>query len=146
MSRMKEPGPSKVSFKIEHDRPEDSPNSLAIRLVEAFQAAANSQADADALRFSAQSERTKAQQIQDAIFQLKERKKNPPAKVSRMDPLNEYSLEACETQLAELKKNSVELQKTSDEHAQEAMRQRNEAERLQRLIREANDKARIKDQ
>lgn len=141
MGRMKLPGDQKIRFEITTNKPEESPERYALMLAEAFNGASLRQTDSETFHVSAQSERRKAQQIQDIIFQLKEREKNPVEKVSRMDPLNDYDLEACENQLKDLKENSEELQKKSDEYSQEANGHRQDIVKLQKLIREAHAKA-----
>jgi len=128
------------TLKFEYDRPEDSAQALAIKLAEAFTKSASSQRDAEAFKTNAQSERVKAKQLRDVIFQLKERKKNPIPNVSRMDPLNEYDLEKCEAEFEECKTRAQNFQITSDTFAASAHDSRREAETLQRLIHQANKK------
>lgn len=132
----------KVRFEITTDKPEESPNSLAILLAEAMDAASKNQQDGDTYRVAATAELQKARQLQDVIFQIRERRKNPPVKISRMDPLNQYVLEDCEKELKKFKERAVELQSMADDFLQKATKNRNEANKLQIRIREFNKKAR----
>lgn len=144
MSRMEDASGDtpKIRFEITESRPEDEPNVLAIKMAECLNTAALAQQDGETYKTAAGAELQKARQLQDVIFQIKEREKNPPAKVSRMDPLSHYDLEDCEKQLKVFKDRAVELQAKSDEFLQKANENRNEANKLQIRIREANKKAR----
>lgn len=144
MPRMPSPEGStpKIRFEITTDNPESSPNVLAITMAECMQNAAQLQQDGEAYKNAASAELQKARQIKDVIFQIKEREKNPPVKVSRMDPLREYDLEDCENQLKIFKDRAVELQAKADEYFQKATENRNEANKLQIRIREANKASR----
>lgn len=143
MSRMKDPNYSNIiRFKIEEDVPENSPNVLAIKLAEALDSAAKFQLDGETYRAAATAELQKAKQLQNVIFQIKERAKNPPQKISRMDPLSHYNLQDCELELSKFKARAVELQQMADDFFQKATENRNESQKLQIKIREANKKAR----
>ena len=130
----------KYRLEITEDRPEDDPVLLAKKLAEALMNASLRQTDAEAFAESSRAERTKARQFQDILFQLKEREKNPPAKVSRMDPLSEYDAVKIKEELEIYKKRAVELQEESDQHAESAKKHRVEAEQLQRKIHELRNK------
>ena len=143
MSRMRDSNkPPIVGFKIEETRPEERLEKLAIQLAEALDNASRLQLDGETYKTAAAAELQKARQLQDVIFQIKEREKNPPAKVSRMDPLAHYDLEDCQEQLKTLKERAVELQAMSDDFTQKANENRNEAQKLQIDIREAQKKLR----
>lgn len=144
MSRMNDSNAPKIRFEITEDRPEDSPSRLAIELAEQLTLASVRQRDSATFSVSAQAERTKAQQLQSIIFQLKERKRNPIPNVSRMDPLNEYSMEQCEAEFALLKERAQDMQQKSDLYAQEAKEAQIKAEKLQKKIHDINVKLRSK--
>ena len=137
MSRMKSPDEPKIRFEITRDRPEDSLQRMAIQLAEALTKSSTYQVDANTFSEAANAERQKAQQLQGVLFQIKERQKNPPTKVSRMDPLAEYDLESCEKQFEELKKTAQKMQEIADEHFSNAENARREADSLQRKIHKA---------
>jgi hypothetical protein len=96
-------------LRVTETKPEDAPERLAVRLAEIINGIGNFYAEADAFKRQGTSERSKAAGLRNVIFELKERKKNPPAKVSRMDPYNTYDLEACEAELQGYKDRSVEM-------------------------------------
>ena len=144
MPRMSDSDTPKVTFKIENDRPEDSPNSLAIQMAECMQNSSQFQTDGEVYKTAASAELQKAKQLQNVIFQIKERQKNPPAKVSRMDPLAHYDLEDCETQLANFKERAVDMQSMADDYFQKADANKNESNKLQIRIREENKKSKRK--
>jgi hypothetical protein len=88
-------GPPGVTLIVTKNRPEDAPERLAVRLAEVINGIANLQADVRALTGQADAERKKAKGLDAVIFQLRERERNPPAQVRRMDPLATYDMDAC---------------------------------------------------
>lgn len=131
---------SKIRIKIDYDRPEDNLSRLAIKLAESLSLASQYQQDAETYKAASQSEMQKANTLQNIIFQIKERKKNPPQKNSRMDPLNEYNLDDCNNEFKLLKERALYLQKKSDEYSNLSSRNRNEANKLQIKIRDINNR------
>lgn len=130
-----------IGLKVEEHRPEDDPGWLAIRLAEALHGASLSRRDAQAFKHSVLSERQKALQIQNIIFQLEERERaKAPPRPSRMDPLNTYDLDTCKEELRQIKERNVEFNEKASQHMADAERFEREANRYQKLIREAHAK------
>lgn len=142
---MSDPGTPKVRLEISRDRPEDSPSRLAFELAEALNTVSERRNDCELFKTSAAAERTKASQMQDVIFQLKERRRNNVVSTSRMDPLNEYDLDSCEAEFALLKARAQEMQEKSDTYDVEAKAAKLTADKLQRRLHEINSKLRNKD-
>lgn len=122
-------------IKIEEYNQEDDISFLAIRLAEELHCASAKQKDYESFSAGAFAERKKALNLQDVIFKLKERQKNPPKKVSRMDPLNFYELETCEEELKTYMDRAKEMQEKADMYANEAQKHRNESQKIQIKIR-----------
>jgi hypothetical protein len=130
-----------IGLKVEEHRPEDDPGWLAIRLAEALHQVALSQRDASSFQNNVLSERQKALQIQQVIFELEERKRaKAPRRPSRMDPLNTYDLDTCKEELRQIKARNVEFNDKANECLADVKRFQREADRYQKLIREAHAK------
>lgn len=123
------------SLRLDYNCPEDDPAMLAERLAEALNGALLRQADAEAFHTQARAERQKATELQAVVLQLDERKRNPPARVRRMDALAMYDRDKCAADVVMLRERAVSLQKQGDEYAQDARSYREQAERLQSAIR-----------
>jgi len=112
----KKPG-KVIGFKVESDRPEDAPKSLAIELAGALQTEQNALADAKAFREQAQRERQKAKEFTGAMTMLREynRKKEKAIKAgeewkpSRMEPMESYDMNMIKKERVMLLERSQEL-------------------------------------
>lgn len=87
-----------IGFKVETDRPEDSPKNLAIQLAQSLQNEMNARGDAKEFRGQASRERQKAREFGNTLIMLGEynRKKKISIdsgnewKPSRMEPMESY--------------------------------------------------------
>jgi hypothetical protein len=141
MSRKKYPdlpGSAIVGLKVEHE-PTTTPGQLAIELAESMQNAINYRADAVAFREHSVFEAGKIRKLNTVLFQLKERERNPPEKISRMDPLGEYNLDMINEEIALAKARTKEFSDRASSRETEASAEDNKAVRLQREIRELNE-------
>lgn len=128
MTKRQEPN-KVIGFKVEKSKPEESLETYARMLSEASDNEKRARQDAEAYRVNAMNERQKGLELQNIIFDLKQRKRigagpvlNKYGRPSRMHPLNNYSLEKCEKELAKCKFRQSEFQKTADHYDQEAVR------------------------
>ena len=135
MPRMKTPGQApQIRFKIEEMGL--TVGDLARLLAESLQNASLRQGDAEAYDRQAASERAKVQQLNNILFQLKERRRNPPAKLRRMDPLNEYEEEAVKAEIAMLKKRGAKFADMAAKFRADAEKHRRSADDYQRRLRD----------
>ena len=82
----------------------------------------------------------KIQQLKDVIRELKEREKNPPKKVSRMDPYNTYDLGLCKEELEQAISRMQEFTQTSAKHAEDERTAQINQRSLQKRIQDVNAK------
>lgn len=134
MSRMRTPGTSPVRFKVEQLG--HTAGDLARLLAEALQNASLKQNDADAYERQAASERVKIRDYNNILFQLKERKRNPPARVRRMDPLNEYDEEAVKEEVEMIKARHANFSTMAAEFKNAAEKARRDASGYQRRLQD----------
>ena len=87
--------PGKYELVVTKSRPEDAPERLAIRTAELLTGIRNGNFDVQAFNTQAQAEKKKATDLTMVIMTLEDRKKDPPKKVSRMDPYATYDLDMC---------------------------------------------------
>jgi uncharacterized membrane protein YgaE (UPF0421/DUF939 family) len=127
-----------IGFKIEVNDG-NTPKTLAIKLAEAMQNSINYRNDARAFREHSQFEVEKAKNLKRVLVQLKEREKNPPTKVSRMDPLAEYNKEAVEQEIDQAMQRCREFAEMANDRETDASQEDQKAIALQRDIRELND-------
>lgn len=118
MPRMKSATTPSVHIKIE--RMGLTVGELAMLKVEAMQGHSLKQQDAQAYQLQAANERTKGQQFVVVLQQLKDRKRNPPAKVSRMDPLSEYDVDKVKDELEMIKARAQNFSDLSAKYQREA--------------------------
>jgi hypothetical protein len=104
--------------KVERTRPENSPKWLSMQLVEAFEEERVHRMEKESYKTNACSEGQKVQQLKAVIHELKERKKNPPKKISRMDPYNTYNLDLCKEELTQAMDRMQEFTQTAAKHAE----------------------------
>ena len=146
-----------TGLRVEEYRKEDDVEHLAIRLAECLSKSARYRKDAEAFNNSARSELRIAQSLQNVIFQLKERNRQrrcakkeaesngeiyvPPKPKSRMDPMETYDLDMCEKEFKERRERGGQLLQKSDKYKREAKVLDQEADELQKRIRQAHIEA-----
>lgn len=136
MGRMQPPGPPRIRLKAE--RLGDTAEHLAVLLAESFRTGARKRRDGDAYRQQVANERLKAGRLNDVLFQLAERRRNPPARIRRMDPLAEYDEGMVKAELKLAKDRSQNFQTMSDGFIEEAEREDRKAAVLQTRIQKLN--------
>lgn len=140
--------PETISLKIEHSDPEKSPERLATKLAEAYNNMALFERQAIDYRRQAADERRKGADIQGVIVRLKEWRKQLAKdlengierKISRMEPMMSYDLEALQKELEMYKENSIKFHKMSDDFQSKADQARRDTVMLQLDIKKANSK------
>ena len=133
---MQPPGPPTIRLKAE--RLGATSEQLAVELAEAFRLGNRKRRDGAAYREQVANERLKAGRLNDVLFQLKDRKRNPPAQVRRMDPLAEYDVDMVKEELELAKARSINFQTMSDGFIEEAERADRNAAVLQNRIQALN--------
>jgi len=83
--------------------PEFTIEELALQLAEALHGGINAKRDADSFANQMQVETRKIAELEFLIRQVESFHKNPPEKISRMEPLATYSLESLNEQINESK-------------------------------------------
>jgi hypothetical protein len=127
-----------VGVKIRVDKG-PTPEQIAIQIAEAYQVQANSSADAAAFKAQAMHERRRANELQGILFQLKERARNPPEKIRRMDPLAEYDADSLKEEMEIYKKRAQDLQVMADQATERVKKARLDAVRLQAEVKQARE-------
>ncbi len=127
-----------VGLKIERLNPETDAKLLAERMAGKYNFEFAARNDARELRAAAQSERAKGTQLTHTLFALREWKKNPPAKISRMDPMQFYDEEQIQEEIRLHGVKAIDLDKLAAERDQMAVKAHNEAVDLQNRIRRIN--------
>lgn len=125
-------------LRVTETKQEDDPKRLAIRLAEIINGIGVLYGDVQTFKTQATSERAKAANLRNVIFELKERKKNPPKKVSRMDPYNTYDLEACEKEMKLYKDRAIEMDQTAADQTKKREELQVEMVDVQSRIRRGN--------
>jgi len=146
MSRLKDPTlppEAIVGLKVETE-PVVKPQDLAIQLVESIENASLHRNNAKAFREHSQYEGGKIRTLNDVLFQLKERKRNPPVKVSRMDPLGEYNVDMIHKEIQQAKERQIEFANKASKEETLAVAEDGKTMKLQKDIRELNAQLRQK--
>ena len=126
--------------KVDRERPENSPQWLSMQLVEAFEEERVHRMQKQSYQTNATSEGQKIQQLKTVIQELKNREKNPPQKISRMDPYNTYDLGLCEEELTQAIDRMQEFTQTAAEHATGERAAQVKQRDLQRRIKDVHAK------
>ena len=126
--------------KVERTRPENSAKWLAMQLVEAFEKERVHRVEKQSYKINANSEGQKIQQLKAVIHELKEREKNPPKKISRMDPYNTYDLNLCKEELDQAIGRMQEFTQIASKHADDERTAQIDQRNIQRRIKDANTK------
>ncbi len=130
----------RVAVKVEHSRP--SVESLAVKLAEALHGASRYQVDVRSFRASAAQERRKGAELVVLIHRTKEWRRNPPAKISRMEPLAQYDLDAMWEERKLALRRAGRFDEVAAEYARKIVECEGDAAHLQREIREERERAR----
>jgi len=140
-----------VSIDVEHTLPENRLENLAVSLAEAYNRKNLAEKDADAFDKQEYNERVKAGNMTTVIFQLKERAREdaqreaqglPPIKRLRMDPLEDYDLEACTAERRQAIDRAQEFRAKADTFREIAKMAERKIPQIQRRIQEAQEFAR----
>jgi len=104
--------------KVERTRPENSPEHLAMLLVEALDAERVHMMEEQSYKTNALAEGQKVQQLREVISELKRREKDPPKKISRMDPYATYDIDLCKEELKQAQDRMQEFNHTAASHTE----------------------------
>jgi hypothetical protein len=126
----------KVSARIEGEDPLDNLDltDLAASLAQHLQAASNYREDARVFAERANVEKRKAAEMRALIEEVRARRDNPPAKKSRMDPLDSYDEHALAAQAGQHDRNADKFTRDSSEYTAKAEREQRLSDETQRLI------------
>ena len=141
---MRKPG-KVVGFKIESERPEDSPRVLAIQLANFLQQEMNAKQDAISFRDQAKRERQKAQAFIGTLTMLQEYKRKKKKalaageewKPSRMEPMETYDEEMLKAEKIMLINRAKDLEELAKKHDKIANEAKQESAKIQQRIKEA---------
>ena len=128
-----------IGFKVEHS-PRYTASQLAIMLGEAMQNSINFKADAKAFQEHSEFEIKKVRRFKALLKKLENRKKNPPEKVSRMDPLASYNETLILEELSQSKQRSKDFANMASKKKTMAIKEDSRVLELQKEIRELNNK------
>lgn len=126
--------------KVERTRPENTAEWLAKQLIEALESERVHRMERQSYEVNARSEAQKIQQFKEVIRELKRRKKNPPKKVSRMDPYNTYDLGMCEEELAQSIQRRQEFIQAIADHTEGEKTAQRKQKMIQKRLAEINKK------
>ncbi len=107
-----------VSYKVEKMGLTDE--QLARRLAEAMHHETLRRQDAAGFKTAAAMERVKGREMNGILIQLRERKRNPPVRVRRMDALADYDFGKCEDELALIKDRGKDFERMAAEYGADA--------------------------
>ena len=130
-----EPAGKLVGLKIERLDPERDAKLLAERMANKYQFEYAARGDAREFRAAAQSERQKGTALKQTLFDLREWKKNPPEKISRMDPMQFYEEDKIEAEIKSYQSKAQRLDELAANREELAMKAHNEAVELQGRIK-----------
>jgi uncharacterized coiled-coil DUF342 family protein len=125
-------------LRVTETHPEDDPKRLAIRLAELLGGIGNKRADAAAFIEQAKAEKQKANDMTAVLIELDKRKRNPPAKTSRMDPYNTYDADMIKEERKGYQDRAAELHAMAADCLQEVDGYQREMLEVQTKLREGN--------
>lgn len=120
--------------------PEFTVEELANQLANNLQNAANAQADVIVYQEQIRTEKRKIAEESILMDQIKTFRANPPAKISRMEPMMQYDLEMMEKELALTHDRISDWEKMIEEAIEITQECQKETIRLQKEIADQNSK------
>lgn len=114
--------------------PKFSTEELAQQLAEALHSGINARRDADTFANQMQIENRKIAELEFLVRQVEAFHKNPPEKVSRMEPLASYDIDSLKEQIEESKRLMSEWADKKSESLNSVQKYREEEARIQKEL------------
>jgi len=118
--------------------PQFTVEQLAVQLAESLQGSFDAQKEVQTFSAQVDTEKRKIFQLEDILLKVREFKKAPPGKISRMDPLATYQAQDIESDINTAKERLSDWNKRSVEASEKAVDLQKTANRLQLEIGKRN--------
>lgn len=129
-----------VTFKVE-THPEFTVEQLAIQLAGALQGTMSAQEDTTVFQEDIRTQRRKIMDLQLLLTQIKAFRDNPPAKISRMEPLMQYDKKAIQKEIVEITETIESLEKIVQKSKDQVVSCQKDTLRLQQELSQRNSSA-----